>query len=149
MNKPKSNCCNAAIKYIIADEGTGHMKCSKCLKPCDMSTDNKEPAANTSTGNSIAYKSIQKKVNLGKARNKPTHHKQVECFCQSYYDDNNVLRDCTCGKCECQHLLKQAKERIEKQLSFSSKRQHSEFAKGYRDAVKEALTVLDEMEKEV
>ena len=22
-----------------------------------------------------------------------------ECFCQSYYDDNNVLQDCTCGKC--------------------------------------------------
>ena len=23
-----------------------------------------------------------------------------QCFCQSYYDDNNILQDCTCGKCE-------------------------------------------------
>ncbi|GEM_PF-5046117 len=22
-----------------------------------------------------------------------------QCFCQSYYDDNNILRDCSCGKC--------------------------------------------------
>lgn len=26
--------------------------------------------------------------------------KTQQCFCQSYYDDNNVLQDCTCGKCE-------------------------------------------------
>jgi len=25
--------------------------------------------------------------------------KTDQCFCQSYYDDNNVLLDCTCGKC--------------------------------------------------
>ena len=25
--------------------------------------------------------------------------KTEQCFCQSYYDDDNVLRDCTCGKC--------------------------------------------------
>jgi len=22
-----------------------------------------------------------------------------QCFCQSYYDDNLILRDCSCGKC--------------------------------------------------
>ena len=22
-----------------------------------------------------------------------------QCFCQSYYDDNNILQDCFCGKC--------------------------------------------------
>ena len=22
------------------------------------------------------------------------------CFCQSYYNDDNELQDCTCGKCE-------------------------------------------------
>lgn len=22
------------------------------------------------------------------------------CFCQSYYDDEGILQDCTCGKCE-------------------------------------------------
>jgi len=22
-----------------------------------------------------------------------------QCFCQSYFDDDNVLQDCTCGKC--------------------------------------------------
>ena len=22
-----------------------------------------------------------------------------QCFCQSYYDENNELQDCTCGKC--------------------------------------------------
>ena len=26
--------------------------------------------------------------------------KPVPFTCQSYYDDDNVLRDCTCGKCE-------------------------------------------------
>lgn len=26
--------------------------------------------------------------------------KREPIFCQSYYDDNNVLQDCTCGKCE-------------------------------------------------
>ena len=25
--------------------------------------------------------------------------KTEQCFCQSYYDDDNVLQDCTCGKC--------------------------------------------------
>jgi len=25
---------------------------------------------------------------------------QEQYKCQSYYDDANVLRDCTCGKCE-------------------------------------------------
>jgi len=25
--------------------------------------------------------------------------KTEQCFCQSYYDDENVLCDCTCGKC--------------------------------------------------
>jgi hypothetical protein len=25
--------------------------------------------------------------------------KTKPCFCQSYYDDDNVLRDCTCGEC--------------------------------------------------
>jgi len=25
--------------------------------------------------------------------------REEQCFCKSYYDDNNVLRDCTCGKC--------------------------------------------------
>lgn len=23
-----------------------------------------------------------------------------QCFCPSYFDDDNVLRDCTCGKCK-------------------------------------------------
>lgn len=22
-----------------------------------------------------------------------------QCFCQSYFDDDGVLQDCTCGKC--------------------------------------------------
>ena len=26
--------------------------------------------------------------------------KTEQCFCPSYYDDDNVLRDCTCGKCD-------------------------------------------------
>lgn len=25
--------------------------------------------------------------------------KEAQCFCKSYYDDDNQLRDCTCGKC--------------------------------------------------
>ncbi len=25
--------------------------------------------------------------------------KVEQCFCQSYYDENNILQDCTCGKC--------------------------------------------------
>lgn len=25
--------------------------------------------------------------------------KTEQCFCQSYYDDENILCDCTCGKC--------------------------------------------------
>jgi len=23
-----------------------------------------------------------------------------QCFCQSYFDDDNKLQDCTCGKCK-------------------------------------------------
>ena len=23
-----------------------------------------------------------------------------QCFCQSYYDDQDILQDCTCGKCQ-------------------------------------------------
>ena len=26
--------------------------------------------------------------------------KTEQCFCQSYFDDENKLRDCTCGKCK-------------------------------------------------
>ncbi len=26
-------------------------------------------------------------------------NKTEQCFCQSYYDDNNELQNCTCGKC--------------------------------------------------
>jgi len=31
----------------------------------------------------------------------PCIEKEVteQCFCQSYYDDSNNLKDCTCGKC--------------------------------------------------
>lgn len=30
-----------------------------------------------------------------------------QCFCPSYYDDDNKLQDCKCGKCgdECKHKL--------------------------------------------
>lgn len=27
-------------------------------------------------------------------------NKTEQCFCKSYYDEDNVLRDCTCGKCD-------------------------------------------------
>lgn len=27
--------------------------------------------------------------------------------CQSYYDDNDKLQDCTCGKCEIQDIIKE------------------------------------------
>jgi hypothetical protein len=36
--------------------------------------------------------------------------KVEQCFCKSYYDDDGVLMDCTCGKCgkpdktECEHI---------------------------------------------
>jgi hypothetical protein len=26
-------------------------------------------------------------------------NKTEQCFCQSYYDDNGILQNCTCGKC--------------------------------------------------
>src|ERR1035437_232588 len=47
------------------------------------------------------------KVNLtnqlcenGRKNNLAFHPDKVEqCFCQSYYDENNNLKDCTCGKC--------------------------------------------------
>jgi polyferredoxin len=29
----------------------------------------------------------------------PTGKKNEQCFCPSFYDDNNVLQDCICGKC--------------------------------------------------
>ncbi len=33
--------------------------------------------------------------------NKPTSTSRVQeqCFCKSYYDENNELKDCTCGRC--------------------------------------------------
>ena len=34
------------------------------------------------------------------------NEKTEQCFCQSYYDDDNVLQDCTCGKCEIDEAMK-------------------------------------------
>lgn len=43
---PKSNCCSAPIKNVVTDEGTGHMECTKCGKPCDyyMNLSNPSPS---------------------------------------------------------------------------------------------------------
>ena len=27
-------------------------------------------------------------------------NKLEQCFCQSYFDDDHILQDCTCGKCK-------------------------------------------------
>ena len=32
---PPSNCCNAPMTPVVADEGTGYYECSGCKKPCD------------------------------------------------------------------------------------------------------------------
>lgn len=36
-----SKCCQASIKNISTDEGTGYMVCTECNKPCDMDNGNK------------------------------------------------------------------------------------------------------------
>jgi len=44
---------------------------------------------------------------------KQTFHatlKEAQCFCKSYYDEDNQLRDCTCGKCKVRKL----KEKVRK-----------------------------------
>lgn len=39
--------------------------------------------------------------------------KEAQCFCKSYYDDNNQLRDCTCGNCEAKSMTHTTTEYIE------------------------------------
>jgi len=43
--------------------------------------------------------------------------KEAQCFCKSYYDDNNQLRDCTCGTCEAKSLTHTTTEYIEGKLA--------------------------------
>lgn len=38
MITPQSSCCNAPIKFINTDEGTGYMLCIKCEKACDYAS---------------------------------------------------------------------------------------------------------------
>lgn len=46
------------------------------------------------------------------------NNKETEqCFCKSYYDDNNVLRDCTCGKCGKKTKWEEMSDEEFKQLS--------------------------------
>ena len=43
----KSNCCNAEIKSICADEGTCYMVCLHCSQSCDLA--NEKPIKGIST----------------------------------------------------------------------------------------------------
>lgn len=47
----KSSCCKALLVVAKGDEGTSHYECSKCGKPCDQASDEKQPA----TGGCFVY----------------------------------------------------------------------------------------------
>jgi hypothetical protein len=68
-----------------------------------------------------------------------------QCFCQSYYDDSNVLQNCTCGKCgkldRQPTPLERVKRRIEKMIQ---RRPFSQNDLCYNTGLSQALDIIDE-----
>ena len=63
-----------------------------------------------------------------------------QCFCQSYYDDNNILRDCSCGKCG---LSKQDIRKLELEASVPTLQDQREQLEADIKEVKEILYKLE------
>ena len=63
-----------------------------------------------------------------------------QCFCQSYYDDNNILRDCSCGKCG---FSKQEIRKLELEASVPTLQDQREQLEADIKEVKEILYKLE------
>ena len=50
-----SQCCKAKIKNVIGDEGTGHMECTACHSPCDITLTNEGVKASVQSNHSLGY----------------------------------------------------------------------------------------------
>ena len=70
--------------------------------------------------------------------------KQEQYLCQSYYNENNILKNCSCGKCEIDIRKTEPSQEIEKDLDRSERDLKDSFVK-FDYALKDFLETVNKL----